>query len=202
MKLSIRGMVLIAMVIVLAVGFGAVIAHFYKVQSVDNEFQMTKPKVYMNEKFNPKDRWVVGEEKEKQVRFGNQGDMDTIIRVRFDKKLVLEDGTDISDPDLLAGFTLNFSKEFTDHWIHGNDDWYYCKQILKPKEITGVTLNSVTISDQIGNDKRGGDKDYSNAVFRVDVEGQMLQASFAGDGAAQNGWGMIPTVKGSEISWK
>lgn len=179
--------------------FGVTQAYFRKSVSVDNEFQSAEAKIYLNEKFNPNDEWVPGEEKQKEVRFGNEGVIDAVLRVKFTPSLTLKDGT--VDTEAAKGFQLNFAAGFQQNWTL-KDGWYYYNKVLKSDDLTDITLKSVTISDQIGNDEHGILPDYSEASYDVKIEGELLQASLAAEAAAYMQWGLTPTVTGETVIWK
>lgn len=178
--------------------FGVTQAYFRKSVSVDNEFQSAEAKIYLNEKFAPNDEWVPGEEKQKEVRFGNEGEIDAVLRVRFTPSLTLKDGT--VDTEAAKDFQLNFATDFQQHWTL-KDGWYYYNKVLKSDDLTDITLKSVTISDQIGNDEHGILTDYSEASYDVKIEGELLQASLAAEAAAYMQWGLTPTVTGETVIW-
>lgn len=178
--------------------FGSTYAYFQTSESIDNNFRSTEAKVYLNEKFNPNDEWVPGEEKQKEVRFGNDGNIASVLRVRFTSVLKLEDGTE--DPEAAKNFQLNFTTDFQEDWVK-QGEWYYYKKVLLSEQMTEITLKSVTISDNIGNDEHGITKDYSQAIYDVKIEGELLQASLASEGAAFMKWGMTPTVTGDTVTW-
>lgn len=177
---------------------GSTFAYFVKTVKMDNEFKSSEAKVYLNEKFDPNDEWVPGEEKQKEVRFGNEGKMDAVLRVRFTPVLKRSDGTE--DVEAAKDCTLNFADEFAKNWTRSGD-WYYYNKVLSRGRITDITLKSVTISDQIGNDEHGIQKDYSNATYEVKIEGELLQASLASEAATQLKWDRIPTVTGDVVTW-
>lgn len=177
---------------------GSAFAYFQKTVSMDNRFRSKEAKVYLNEKFDPNDRWVPGEEKQKEVRFGNEGEIEAVLRVRFTPILKGQDGEE--DKVAAEKFKLNFSKDFQTDWMR-KGDWYYYKKTLSSGELTDVTLKSVTISDAIGNDEHGISKDYSNAVYDVKIEGELLQASLAKEAASSMNWGLTPTVTGKDVTW-
>ena len=177
---------------------GSTYAYFQSSESIDNQFHSAEAKIYLNEKFDPNDRWVPGEEKQKEVRFGNEGRIDAVLRVKFTPILQLEDETE--DSNAAAGFTLNFADDFSTNWTE-KDGWYYYNKVLVPGELTDITLKSVTISDAIGNDEHGILTDYSGASYDVKIEGELLQASLATEAANYMKWGMIPTVTGTTVTW-
>lgn len=174
-------------------------AFFHTSDSIDNHFQTAEAKVYMNETFASGDTWVPGEEKQKEVRFGNDGTMSSVLRVKFTPVLTRKDG--MVDKAAAQSFTLNFSDDFSLNWVQ-KGDWYYYEKVLSPSQVSEVTLKSVTVSDQVGNDEHGIETDYSNATYEVKVEGELLQASLAAEGAEALKWDMSPTVSGDQVAWK
>lgn len=178
--------------------FGSTYAYFQTSESIDNNFRSTEAKVYLNEKFNPNDEWVPGEEKQKEVRFGNDGNIASVLRVRFTSVLKLEDGTE--EPEAAKNFQLNFAPDFQEEWVK-QGEWYYYKKVLLPEQMTEITLKSVTISDNIGNDEHGITKDYSQATYDVKIEGELLQASLALESAVFMKWGMTPNVTEDTVTW-
>ena len=101
---------------------GGTMAYFQKSESIDNKFKSAEAKVYLNEKFDPNDEWVPGEEKQKEVRFGNEGKIAAVLRVKLTPVLKLKDGTE--DSEAAKGFQLNFVDDFTQNWTE-KDGWYY-----------------------------------------------------------------------------
>lgn len=163
-------------------------AYFHMISSINNKFQVSEAKVYINEKFNPNDNWLPGEEKQKEVRFGNDGKIAAVLRVKFTTTAPSE-------------VRLNFADGFSNEWEkHG--DWYYYRQVLNPSQLTNITLKSVTISDDIGNDEHKISTDYSGVIFDVKVDSELLQASLSKEIAEQHHWDVIPTVTGTQVQWK
>lgn len=177
---------------------GSTFAYFQKSESIDNRFKSAEAKIYLNEKFNPNDRWVPGEEKQKEVRFGNDGKIDSLLRVRFTPILKTKDGKE--DEEAAKDFKLNFADDFSQNFTK-KGEWYYYNKVLSPDQMTDITLKSVTISDEIGNDEHGIAKDYSQALYDVKIEGELIQASLASEAASSMGWGLTPTVTNKQVSW-
>lgn len=177
---------------------GSTVTYFQAESQMANKFYTAEAKIYLNEKFNPNDQWLPGEEKQKEVRFGNEGDVAAVLRIRFQKTLTGRDG--ISEA-VTNKIQLNFTEKFLTEWEqHG--DWYYYKKVLEPEQLTDVTLRSVTISNELGNDEHGILKDYSGAVFDVQIKGELLQASLAEEAAGWQNWEWIPELSGNQITWK
>lgn len=177
---------------------GSTFAYFQKSESIDNRFKSAEAKIYLNEKFNPNDRWVPGEEKQKEVRFGNDGKIDSLLRVRFTPILKTKDGKE--DEEAAKDFQLNFADDFLQNFTK-KGEWYYYNKVLSPDQMTDITLKSVTISDEIGNDEHGIAKDYSQASYDVKIEGELIQASLAAEVASSMGWGLTPTITNNQVSW-
>lgn len=178
---------------------GGTFAYFQESSHIENHFQVTEPKVYLNEKFNPYDEWLPGEEKQKEVRFGNEGKMAAVLRVKFISSLDVNGNlTDISDK-----VVLNFNSPlFDNEWVKGQDDWYYYKKVLSPNAVTDITLKSVTISEKLGNDEHGIQQDYSGAVFDVQIQGELIQASLAKEIIKnQQNWELVPEINGEQVTW-
>lgn len=173
-------------------------AYFTAQYSIDNRLNGSEAKVYLNELFDPNDKWVPGEEKQKEVRFGNEGKIASVMRAKFTQQLKRKDGT--ADPDAVKGFSLNFSDKFREEWEQIGD-WYYYKKVLEPGQMTDITLKSVTISNQIGNDEHQIAPDYSQAEYDVKIEGELIQASAASEGASSMKWGAVPQVTGDTVVW-
>lgn len=181
---------------------GSTVAYFQSSDSIDNQFQNAEAKVYINEKFNPNDRWVPGEEKQKEVQFGNEGKIAAVLRIKFTPVLKLQDGTENeTTKEAAQDFELNFAEDFKNNWTQ-KDDWYYYNKVLSPNQLTGITLKSVTVSDRIGNDEHGITTDYSEASYDVKIEGELLQASLASEAAEYMKWGLSPTVTGQKVRWQ
>lgn len=198
MRMKRNKKVLLIMGMLTLLVIGSTFAYFQKTESIDNKFKSAEAKVNITEKFNPKDQWVPGEEKQKEVRFGNEGKIAAVLRAKFTPVLKLEDGTE--DSEAAKGFQLNFTDDFFRNWTE-KDGWYYYNKVLSPEELTDITLKSVTISDAIGNDEHGILTDYSGASYDVKIEGELLQASLATEAADYMKWGMIPMVTGTTVTW-
>ena len=109
-KISKKSLLLVGGCAVLAVS--CVLAYFFSSMQVTNLFSVGEANVYLNETFDVDDKWVPGEEKEKTVNFGNDGDMDVVIRAKFTPILKLENGETVTDKAVLNGFQLNYIDTF------------------------------------------------------------------------------------------
>lgn len=178
---------------------GSVLAYYQESISIENEFESAEARVYLNEKFDPNDLWVPGEEKQKEVRFGNEGEVASVLRVKFTPMMECADYS--GDMVVTDKASLNFTDNFEDEWVK-NGDWYYYKNVLEPDELTGITLKSVSISDALGNDEHGIEVDYSGSSFDVCIDSELIQASLAGECALQKKWELLPEIEGKQVQWK
>lgn len=178
-----------------------VYAYFSSTLPVTNLFSTGKANIYLDETFDVDDKWVPGEEKQKEVTFGNNGDVDVVIRAKFKPEITLKDGTKVADINILNGFTLNYASSFASEWEKHDDGWYYYKKVLKPNEKTSQTLVSVTISKNISNDIHGNEADYSGAGMDVDIECEAIQTNVSKDSSDLQGWNVYPVISGMEVSW-
>ncbi|MGU8456277.1 BsaA family SipW-dependent biofilm matrix protein [Clostridium perfringens] len=179
----------------------SVMAFFQSSMTLTNPFSTGEAKVYLDETFDVDDKWVPGEEKQKEVSFGNEGDVPVVLRARFTPELTLADGTKVTDTNILNGFTLNYAASFASEWAQHDDGWYYYKKVLNPNEKTSQTLVSVTISKNISNDIHGNETDYSGAGMDVDIECEAIQSATSKDSINLQNWDVYPVISGMEVSW-
>lgn len=193
--------ILLSAGICIALGIGIIWAYYSNNMSVINPLLTGNANVYLDETFDVNDKWVPGEEKQKEVIFGNDGEVDVVIRAKFTPKLFLKDGIQVTDVDVLNGFQLNYSKSFEEEWEKHDDGWYYYKKVLKPDEKTNQTLISVTMNNNISNDVHGQEIDYSNSDLNVDIECETIQATVSKDSSDLQNWDYYPVVSETGVSW-
>ena len=68
----------------IAVLVGVTVAYYNSAKEFENVFSVKSPGVAVEEKFNPSDHWLPGEEKQKEVIFKNTGKMDMLLRFSVD----------------------------------------------------------------------------------------------------------------------
>ena len=93
-KISKKILLLVGGCAVLAVS--CILAYFSSSMPVTNPFSIGQANIYLDETFDVDDKWVPGEEKQKEVAFGNDGDVDVVIRARFTPELILKNGTKVT----------------------------------------------------------------------------------------------------------
>lgn len=198
-KISKKILLLVSGCAVLAVS--CILAYFSSSMPVTNPFSIGQANIYLDETFDVDDKWVPGEEKQKEVAFGNDGDVDVVIRARFTPELILKNGTKVTDAEVLNGFQLNYSESFEQEWEKHDDGWYYYKNVLNPKERTKQTLVSVTMNKNISNDIHGNKTDYSGAGMDVDIECESIQTTVSKDSSDLQNWDSYPVISGTDVSW-
>lgn len=178
MKMKKYNKILIA-TLVLAISIGSSFAYFYQRQDVENFFSTLKPEMQIFEKFNQLDKWMPGEEKQKEVSFRNAGEIVTLLRFQIN---IGDNGTGVKADDLI----LWAGEGFLDLWdpvdilqengrvILKPDTWYYYKKVMQPNDQTPITLKSVSFNKNLNNDS-GHDTDVSGKTVDVDVKAEMIQ---------------------------
>ena len=200
MKKKYKRIFLLVSVCVMLIVSG-VLAFFSGSMTATNPFSVGEAGVYLKETFDVDDKWVPGEEKKKTVYFGNDSDMDIVIRAKFTPTLKLKSGETVTDTAVLSGFCLNYTDTFPNEWEKGDDGWYYYKKVLVPGEKTGETLMSVTMSNSIGNDVHGIQTDYSNSQLDVNVVCEAILAAISENNVDIQDWDYYPLVNGTNVSW-
>ena len=178
--LTILALLLVALV-------GGTIAYYTGRQDFKNEFSVAEPGVAIQEKFNPTDFWVPGEEKSKEVWFTNTGEMDMLLRFTVDAEWEGDHPKDVAADSVITLF-----------WNQGNDQrdnekppvdfvavtqkegdvqktYYYYTKILKAGESTQHVLESVKFSSDLSNDGHLN-SDYSNTQINLTITGETVLA--------------------------
>lgn len=170
--------------------FGSVLAVYFQSTEVNNNFSTSSSAIEVIEKFDQSDKWLPGEEKEKQVVFRNTGKTPMLMRFILEVTLYDENGEEVSMDDLDGFYLLRWNKDFHNKWTSnaGEDEnypgYYYFNQVLQPGEDTGITLESVKFSKNLTNDGHN-EENYSNYTLSVKVNAESIQAS---EGAVLDQW--------------
>ncbi len=115
-----------------------------------------------------------GDEVPKVVYVENTGDNAAFIRVKLDKKIVV-DGTEVDWDDELIELDIN-----TNDWeLIG--DYYYYKHALEAGDTTSDLFTTVTYSTDL-------DNDFQGAVVTIDVSAQAVQVANNGTYSTATGW--------------
>lgn len=195
-----------------------VIAYFSQSDKIANRFSTSEPKIYLDENFNPGDQWVPGETKKKEVKFGNSGDFDTLLRFRIEVSLWDDENPSEKVASIPTGpnnepfYTLIWNNEDSgsinsEDWYTETEDgvtYYYYKHVLKAETgETPLTLTGIKFAEWISNDTEGIWKDYSNYTLKADVHAEMIQTDEdARNHAAENDNWLTATIQGDQVTWE
>lgn len=214
-----KALAVASLLLVAVITVAGVIAYFSQSDRITNHFSTVEPSIYLDENFNPGDKWVPGETKKKEVKFGNSSDFDTLLRFRLD--VSLWDDKDPSQevtpiptgPNQEPFYTLIWNNNDdpgtidTSNWYISEKDgviYYYYKHVLESGTgETPLTLKGIKFADWISNDTEGIWKDYSNYTLKVDVHAEMIQTDEdARANAIENdGWLTATIDNNNNVNW-
>lgn len=213
------GLALLMLVVV-----GGSLAFYTSSGDADNRLVTKSDNVFLSEIFNPADKWVPGETKQKEVWFGNTGETDQILRVKaIDADDILwydNKGTpnNLNDDTLWtytgtyspAPAVINWTRssgtstEGPDptYWVRIGD-WYYYKKVLPMQQgntpgLTPCIISSVSFSNAISNAGPGHADDFSDKRISLTVEAETMDVHSTVTAAE---WGVSFTQSGSDIIW-
>lgn len=183
---------LLLLVIVLLLSAVSSTWGYHKTASpVVNRISTKKSGVTMREVFNPADKWLPGETKEKQVSFSNSGELPQVIRFKCEStwsersKVV---GADAAVLTLPLQPTIQFSDR--ENWKQVGE-WYYYKKALQPGETTPDAISAIKFGSELTNGGYDGKKDYSNKRYTLTV---IMEALDVNQIETEAGWGMTFTA--------
>lgn len=209
-----RVIVLVAFLVLTAL-IGTSLAYYTGQGNLDNTMiTQARSEVYLSEYFLPNDLWLPGETKDKKVQFGNQREVDQVIRYRVITEWFDNKGTpDNLDDDIPWAWTgtydpepavINYTSEITgpgETWtLHGS--YYYYNKVLPAKKYgnnseTPPVIESVTFSWELSNGKTQAD-DFSNKTCRITIQ---MEAVAVDPEITTEAWGMKFTKNGNELVW-
>lgn len=206
--------ILILLGLFLLTVMGVTIAYYTSQKDFKNEFTVSEPGVAIQEKFNPSDFWVPGEEKSKEVWFTNTGKMDMLLRFSVEVEwaddnhpdraaedvvtLYWNDGNGkrVSDDSQLVDFVKKTQRVDTTV-----TDYYYYTKVLKAGESTQHILESVKFAADLSNDGHDN-SDYSNTQINITIKGETVLAD---PDAAADQWKELPqitaVITGDRVAW-
>ena len=165
-KVKLAGAI-VCLVILTIVG---VTSAFYSNQggSLENVMSTKSSGVYAQELFVPEDYWLPGESKQKEIKFGNHGKRDQVIRFRIETQWFDSNGdewTAITENPPEIKWTEAFAKEWTS--FADDDDWYYYKKVLPAGGETATVMAAVKFSGKLSNDSQI--EDFTHATYRITI---------------------------------
>ena len=183
---------LLLLVIVLLLSAVSSTWGYHKTASpVVNRISTKKSGVTMREVFNPADKWLPGETKEKQVSFSNSGELPQVIRFKCESAWSESTLNGIADAPVLIlkqKPTIQFSDK--ENWKQVGE-WYYYKKALQPGETTPDAISSIKFGSELTNGGYDGKEDYSNKRYTLTV---IMEALDVNQIETEAGWGMTFTA--------
>ncbi|MCL1896752.1 MAG: hypothetical protein FWG03_09415 [Clostridiales bacterium] len=170
---------LACLVLFLAYGLnGATYSFYYSPNTGVQNMLITKgSEVCLLELFDPDDQWLAGETKKKEVWFGNQCDLDQVVRFKADIAWADASGapwayTGAYDPEPVV---INWTSEVTGAktWTKIGD-YYYYNQILKKQSGSSPTetlpvISSVTFSPALSNGEYYYGDDFTGKACTIAI---------------------------------
>lgn len=193
---------LVVLVLVLGMIGGTFAAYNGTTQAV-NTMMTPIGGVSLREVFNPADKWVPGETKQKEVHMGNDQKIEQVIRFR-----VLENWYDASNNAWAytgtynpAPATINWTSEITGSsatWEKHTDGYFYYKKVLTAGAQTPNVMSGVTFSPAIANGGVGQVDDFSDKRYSLIIEMEALEVN--SDQTTQE-WQRSFARTGNVIAW-
>ena len=175
-------------------------AYYSSMGSLRNTLTTTDSSIYLRELFYPKDQWLPGETKTKEVNFGNGGESSQVIRFRVETQWRDSSNTDwvpLEESPVEINWTESRAKDWTKILSADGKEWYYYDYVLLTGDETPVVMDSVVFSQSLSNDSYA--EDFTNTTCRVVVylESLMVNTEIAG---AE--WGVTFEGEGALTWWE
>jgi len=188
---------LIALVIVV----GGTIAYFLSSTSFENKFRTSYYDVAIEEVF--RNDWGV-----KEVSIVNYDSASVAVRISYDEIwLKQNDSSEIKDylsnkvfdnttKELVDVVIKDWTQDWKENFIDGNDGWYYYKKVL-PSNGRVQILNSINLDEKLLKANSVYDT-YVSADYELDFNYEAVQAD---NKAIKELWGHDVTITNNEIEW-
>lgn len=143
----------------------------FKYTDPDNEWDLVVP-----------DQFKPGDSIKKEVYFENTGTYDQLVRIQF-------------NPQLSEGLLLVGNEALGEHWVDGQDGYYYYKHVLVAGAKTEVILESIKFNEEYV----GSEVDMDATIY-IGLETVQLSD---GNIAAINEFGVVSAVvnTGGSVNW-
>ena len=133
---------LVAIVLLLGVAVGTTVAYLItNTGSVVNKFEYAKTNVTVDEKFD-------GAKKE-NVQVRNAGNIPVYVRATYVVNWVDKDGNIVTSVPTEYDYQLNENPD--SKWVEGKDGYFYYPTPVQPKDLTGGSLLTCTVTKQPAN---------------------------------------------------
>jgi len=187
--------------ITIATAIGTTLAFYSGGGNLKNDLGTKESSVYLEEEFSPNDKWLPGETKEKEVKFGNDGEKDQVIRFKVELQwLNKSNGT--WTPAASNPVKINYAASLTANWDNsflGSDGWYYYKKVLPAGGSTPVVMESVTFSPELAN--AINDEyldDFTSTTYRITV---YMEGVDVNTDVTKAAWTKNFTESGGNLTW-
>ena len=172
---------------------GVTYALFTNVETLHNYFGTKYYHVEVTEEFESPENWLPGTTTDKKVYAENTGEVEALVRIKYEEKWVAENGEELplKQGENVAAI-INFVNE--EDWEQKDDGYYYYNKLLNPGEKTTTFIDSVTFNEKIktdyecvesGNTKTctSSGKSYDGATYTLTIIVETVQF-----GAYQDYW--------------
>lgn len=179
---------------------GVTIAAYISAKTFHNQFTVGEPGIAIQERFNPTDKWLPGEQKEKKVWFANTGQQNMLLRFSIEVKDSTKGQESLTEAQIAEILKLcwadaetgedsssltpvNFTRKEQDGRVY----YYYDGVLDEGKRV--YVFNSVIMDPGLTNDSHG--VSYSGSRIDLIVTGEMVLAD---ERAAEEQWSLRPVI--------
>ena len=194
-------------VLIVTAAIGTTLAFYSSTGNLNNKLATKESSVYLDEVFDPTDKWLPGESKTKEVKFGNRGTNDQVIRFKVVLQWLDKDDDEWNDVATSNPVEINYTNSFKD----GNDwddsfvsdasdeGWYYYNEVLKAGAETPTVMDSVTFSTKLANAVIGDSKeDFSSTTYRIKI---YMESVDVNKDITDSEWNKTFILSGNTITW-
>ena len=194
-------------VLIVTAAIGTTLAFYSNKGDLKNNLSTKNSSVYLDEVFDPTDKWLPGESKTKEVKFGNRGTSDQVIRFKVVLQWLDKDDDEWNDVETNNPVEINYTNSFKE----GNDwddsfvadaydeGWYYYNEVLKVGDETPTVMDSVTFSSKLANAIIGDSKDdFSSTTYRIRI---YMESVDVNEDITDSEWNKTFTLSGNTLTW-
>lgn len=183
------------LLLLLTVAVGSTFAYYYNEVIIPNKFKAMTYSVAIEEVFNG--TWGT-----KEVSIVNKEATNTpvVLRVSYNELWINNvDGSNVSLNNKLNRqdvVTKNWTNNFVNDFVKGDDGWYYYKKVLNAEEKVKI-LDSIELNEELIRNSLDYDK-YKNNTYELDFNVESIQAN---EEAIESIWGKVVNISGNEVTW-
>ena len=150
--------------ITVTASIGTTLAFYSGGGDLKNNLATKESSLYLEEVFDPNDKWLPGETKAKKVHFGNDGESSQVIRFKVVLEWLDKDNnkwTPTTASPVEIKWTTNLAAEWDNSFL-GSNGWYYYRKILPAGQETNAVMESVTFSPGLSDD-------FASTTYRIKI---------------------------------